>query len=144
MSVSALIAAPRIRTSSNSSVFGYRATRFWAERGLIHIVDEDTGAYTPCSRAEWVARIIAFAGKKGRINDKYADERAEKRRLIQSMIETNAEAKRQGDPFDPRVSRDMMSRGPATISMAGTYRPGQSLILPGTPPPAVAPKIIVP
>jgi hypothetical protein len=129
---SIVIAPPRIRTSSNSKVFGYKRVKFWPERGLIHIVEEDTGEYTPCSRSEWVARIVALNNATKRI--KYRDERTKNYRLIEQMLAANKEAKDQGDPFDPRVGRDMMDRGPTSVSMTGTAkRATPGLILPGSP-----------
>lgn len=79
---------------------------FFAERGLIHIIDEkNDGDYKPCSRKEFLLRAKNFQMARNRSND--CDEKHRLQCLIEDMIRCCEMAKHQGDPDQPGVMRQM-------------------------------------
>jgi hypothetical protein len=139
-----IIGPATVRTSSNRKVFDFRNTRFWAERGLIHTVDEKTGAYTSCSVREWLLRAQALSQQAWR--EKYPDEREQIVTLVENMIRVARQAKVQGDPHTRGGLEEARRRMPLRVMMPDisyNYRgevraapaagsPGK-LILPGDP-----------
>ena len=145
--------APTVRTSSNRKVFDYKQTKFWAERGLVHTVHEETGEYTTCSVREWLLRAQALSKQAWR--EKYADEREKLVTLVENMVRVAKQAKAQGDPHSRDGVTEAVRRLPTQVMMPevvysyrGTHRrlnleataaeaakvPAASpLILPGNP-----------
>jgi hypothetical protein len=103
------MAAPRIWANTRQHGFRYRRQDFFAENGLIHVIDKDTGHYSCVSVGEFLRRARAFnkAAWRGRHDKRWTDERDELSRMVQDMIVCCEQAKRQGDPFDPTVMRQM-------------------------------------
>ena len=71
-------------------------TQYWAENGMIRVVDENTGEVKTLSRREFILHAIA-------INDMipfqpHADVRADHRRLVDGMEVVARAALDQGDP----------------------------------------------
>jgi hypothetical protein len=105
------MAAPRVWATTRQRVFKYRRQDFFAENGLIHVIDKDTGQYSCVSVAEFLQRARGFnkAARRMAAKKMWADERDETTRMVQDMIVCCEQAKRQGDPFDPRALRQMIN-----------------------------------
>lgn len=101
----------RVWATTRRRVFKYRRQTFWAEDGLCHVVDEDTGEYRAVSAREFLQRAQSFnqSAWRGRHDKRWIDERDELIRMVQDMLICIEQAKLQGDPFDPRAIREMVS-----------------------------------
>lgn len=104
------MATPRVWASTRQRVFKYRRQEFFAENGLIHVIDKDTGAYSAVSVVEFLHRARQFNAEARRMAAKkmWADERDELTRMVQDMIVCCEQARKQGDPFNPKVMRQMV------------------------------------
>jgi hypothetical protein len=135
--------APAVRTS-NRKVFDFRKTKFWADRGLVHTIHEETGEYTTCSVREWLLRAQALSQQAWR--EQYADEREQIVTLVENMVKVAKQAKAQGDPHTREGVKEAVRRLPTQVAMPevlysfkGTERrvaapeapPASPLILPG-------------
>jgi hypothetical protein len=87
--------------------FRFRQQEFWADQGMIHILDYRNSPYNPFYRSigveELVELIKAFQLMLPRF--KYPDERDEHERLVQNLMSVGCAAKAQGDPHDEKVSQ---------------------------------------
>jgi hypothetical protein len=109
------VSVPTVRTSSNRKIFDFRQTKFWAERGLIHTVHEETGEYTTCSVREWLERAQALSNQAW--HEKYADEREQIVTLVENMVKVAKQAKGQGDPHTRDGVTEAVRRLPTQISL---------------------------
>lgn len=93
---------------------------FWAENGLIHLNNEETGKYVCLSRLEALTRAQALSEEAAhRRGDKYYDQRNAMVELVEDIIEVVREAKHQGDPHDPKVLEHYAKhRPPQGVSMS--------------------------
>ena len=82
----------------------FRDQVFWPEGGVICIEDQNTGNFVTITRAEAAARAIAFNGELPYIT--YPDERKELCDCVVALCEAVKEARSQGDPTDPEVTKD--------------------------------------
>jgi hypothetical protein len=105
--------APAVRTSSNRKVFDFKQTKFWAERGLVHTVHEETGEYTECSVREWLLRAKALSDQAW--HEKYVDEREQIVRLVENMVKVAKQAKGQGDPHTREGVNEAVRRLPTQV-----------------------------
>jgi hypothetical protein len=115
------MAASRIWATTRQRIFRYRLQEFWAENGLVHVVETTTGLYSPVSVAEFLQRARGFnkAAERGKHDKRWIDERDELTRMVQDMIVCCQQARAQGDPFDPRELRRMVDHHrPGRVSMA--------------------------
>jgi hypothetical protein len=106
------MAVPRnVWASTRQHVFKYRRQEFFAENGLIHVIDRDDGRYSCVSVVDFLHRARAFNKEAARMARKkmWADERDELSRMVQDMIVCCDQARRQGDPFDPQTMRRMVA-----------------------------------
>lgn len=99
---------------------------FWAEEGMICILDEryppeDPRHLTVLSRRQWLKHLQALSAQIKR--EEYADERESLLQLIENGVACAREAKRQGDLSDPkdvdymvRHTRPHWSRGPVDLT----------------------------
>lgn len=104
-----------VRTSSSRKVFDFRQTKFWAERGLAHLVNEVTGEYTTCSIREWLLRAKALSDQAWR--EQYSDERVQMITLVENMVKVAKQAKAQGDPHTRDGVTEAVRRLPTSVSM---------------------------
>lgn len=141
------MATPRVWASTRQRVFKYRRQEFFAENGLVHVIDCHTGEYSCVSRVEFLQRARAFNKEARRMAAKkmWADERDELTRMVQDMIVCVQQAQAQGDPFDPKVMRQMVvHHRPGRVSVPNpeavaamppprrrVYVPGQADARPG-------------
>lgn len=94
----------RKQLSISGKVCHYRNQTFWAERGMIHVVDERDGDYKAVTIKEWIARIIAIRNEA--VRTKWADEREDMQELVEHMIRVCQQAKDQGDPCRPLSAKE--------------------------------------
>jgi hypothetical protein len=133
--------AATVRTAKTRKVFDYKQTKFWAERGLINTVHEETGEYKQCSVREWLLRARALSRQAWA--EKYPDEREKLITLVENMIRVAKQAKGQGDPYSREGVAEAVRRLPTqvlvpdiTYSYKGKQEKapaGAGLILPGDP-----------
>lgn len=86
------------------AIFRYRNQTFWAENGLIQIVDEQTGENRTVSISEFLNRALAtwLAAKR----EKWIDDREAQKRAARQMVHCAFQARQQGDPFEVKSSRE--------------------------------------
>lgn len=122
--------------------YRYGHQEFWPERGLVHIEDQRDGSYVSLSAAEAFARAISFnqevkaAAADTSLTDRvmYPDERAEILKMVVDLMACVKEARRQGDPTDPEVSRSVArANRPCQVLLGPDAKP---LNRPSSPPPA--------
>jgi hypothetical protein len=137
----ALLGPATVKTAASRKIFDFRQTKFWAERGLVHTVNEETGAFSTCSVREWLLRAQALSAQASR--EKFADEREQLITLVENMIKVAKQAKAQGDPHTAAGRDEVRRRAPLRVMMPEvtySYRQGEvrtgpaaKLILPGDP-----------
>ena len=87
-------------------VYKYRNLIFWAQGGQICIEDTADGSYRVCGRAKFAARVIMMNNVLKRASAealRFSDERNADYNFVTDGAAAVKEAKRQGDPQDPRV-----------------------------------------
>jgi len=94
--------------------------RWWAEHGVIHYRDETTGAQSSMSRRTFLERLLAVSEqlRGGRdSNDGFMskDEQTRTMRFIENGVKLAKLAQLQGDPDDPKVIAEKLSRRPTTL-----------------------------
>lgn len=109
----------------------YKQLEWWAEHGLIYMEDhsDDTfqalmvrdalerAAALTVERRRLTSRIVSSGGSSG--NKVAAQERDMLQTAIEGLIEAAKEAKKQGDPSDPRVIEDLQKQRRKRILMPG-------------------------
>lgn len=87
-------------------VFRFRQTQFWAENGLVHILDYRRSPYNPDYRSVGIRELTELirAFKRMIPGFKYPDEKAEHERLVEDLLAAGCAAKAQGDPHDDAVT----------------------------------------
>lgn len=128
--------------------YRYRKLEFWAERGLINIVDErfppsHPKAFTVTTVRDFLLRLQHFNGELKRWGKKWPDEREELVKLIEDGIECCKDAKNQGRPDDPKAVADILKQRHRFMLYAGTgnTEPGGALPSECAPESAVLPPI---
>ena len=92
-----------------SKTYRFRQFEFYAERGMITLVDTEAAADRDMSADDAIKRITPGDFMKRAISalitepDKYPSKLAELRRLVSDAKEACLLAKKQGDPSDPSV-----------------------------------------
>lgn len=86
--------------------YRFRLLEFWAERGMIHIIDErfppaNDRSYTVKTVRDFLLGMNAFSDELRRRKFKYADERNEYIKLLDDGVQACRDAKTQGRPDDP-------------------------------------------
>lgn len=94
-----------IRTNKSHKVWRYRWQTFYAENGLIHVIDDQTGDWKSVSCREFLLRAKGF-NDVARQRKLRPLERSEMIRMVEDMLRCVREASDQGDPFAPGVMRD--------------------------------------
>lgn len=105
----------------------FRDQEFWANNGLIYIMDyrdhvKDDDRFAVATRAEFAARAIALNDQAR--GEKYADERWELNNLVVEMCSAVKDAKRQGDPMDPQAAKQKAYDNRKLIFL-NNYNPAQ-------------------
>lgn len=127
--------------------YKFRKLEFWAERGLINIVDERLPPehhrfHMVISRREFLRRLQAFSDELRRRHFKYEDERNQYIRLLEEGVQVAREAKNQGEPTNPDAISEMVRRRRLTMLMSDKSSPilkldGAALINPAGAIPAL-------
>jgi len=109
--------------------YRFRKLEFWAESGMVNLVDErfppsHPGSFKVIMVREWLERLDTLNKELHRWN-KYADERNEMSNFIDNGIACAKEARSQGRPDDPKAAADILKSRRKT-HFIGT---GQSTIL---------------
>lgn len=86
--------------------YKFRRQEFWAEGGVVCIEDQDTGNFKAITRAEAAARAICFNGELPYMD--FPSEKYELSQCVVNLCEAIKEAKRQGDPTDPEVRKQLV------------------------------------
>ncbi len=111
--------------STPYDVVSFGKLRMWAERGLIHIEDGDTGEYEAISVRTCLQRMSAIQdmlknsrADRGSIknNTAFMSITIEKhQRMLDCMVEVVGKAKVQGMPSDASARRDLVRRRPKSV-----------------------------
>jgi hypothetical protein len=109
--------------------YRFRKLEFWAESGMINLIDErhppeHPGSFKVIMVREWLERLNTLNKEIHRWN-KYVDERNEMSNFIDNGIACVRDAKKQGRPDDPKAAADILKSRRKT-HFIGT---GQSTIL---------------
>jgi len=113
----------------DNSVVKFQGYRWWAERGMIHWENMNTGDYGSQSVRVTLQRLRGLNDMvKNSLDDVnksgqklfYHDEVEEHQRYIESMTELVKMAQAQGTPGDSGVARDARRRRKKTVVMPGT------------------------
>jgi len=85
--------------------YRYRKLEFWAERGLVNLIDErfpptHNRSFVVITVREWLTRLKSLNGELYRW-DKWPDERDKLHNFIDNGIACAREATKQGRPDDP-------------------------------------------
>ena len=107
----------------------FRKLRFWAESGMINLIDErfppnHPGSFKVVMVRDWLERLNTLNKELHRW-DKYPDERNEMSNFIDNGILCAKTARKQGRPDDPKAVADILKSRRKT-HIIGT---GQSAIL---------------
>ena len=104
-------------SSETSRVFRYRSrftgqtVAYYAERGIVRIVNETTGNYESVSRRDFLLRAQALSDSL-RVKQP-SDEKRDQQRLVATMVAAARAAGEQGAPLDPRTSKDAFAQAKA-------------------------------
>lgn len=133
-----MLILPTIRTS-NDPVKTYQDQKFWAEGGMIKMVNERDGQVKDLTISQFLERGRAF----GRLLAKYRDPRPRAAivQLLEDMRDVIERAKAQGDPTDQAVVLEKARhRGHAQVLSTGyhDFNDGVSEVRVGAPTPAEA------
>lgn len=105
--------------------YKYRKLEFWAERGLINIIDErfppsHAKAFTVVLVREFLLRLSHLNTEVKRWGKKWPDERDELVKMIEDGVACCRDAKAQGRPDDPRACADILKERRRFMLYAGT------------------------
>jgi hypothetical protein len=127
--------------------YRFRKLEFWADTGLINIIDErfepdDDRSHLVITVRQFLLNVKGMNDAINFVPSKYADEREEMHRFVGNAVACCKEAKNQGRPDDPRAMADILKARRRHYSMGV----GQSTILhttaaEGTPEGALLPPI---
>lgn len=93
-----------IRNGANKGVYKHRELWFWAERGIVHLVDNKDESYQAVNPYDFRLRAAAFndaAKHAGKIQCYEEQKRLTK--LVEDMAACFYKALEQGSPYDPKV-----------------------------------------
>jgi hypothetical protein len=93
---------------------------FWAEDGIVCIVDTRDGSCNAVTRKDFVKRASAIYDESQR--SKYASDKKKLQDLIISMHEVWKEANTQGDPADVNVVKHRLKESRKAILVTGFNR----------------------
>lgn len=126
--------------------YQFKKLTFWAERGLINIVDErfppsHPQAFVVITVGQFLPQIAAINHEIKRW-EKWPAERDEHQTMVENAVKCVKEAKTQGRPDDPKALADMLKarrknmlyagKSTGAGAMAADYAP-ESVVLPPVP-----------
>jgi hypothetical protein len=111
----------------DNKVYSFRDIRYWAQDGMVMIVDERTGEIKSEAPMTMRYRAISFAKESesmGANSGHYQDERRELLRAARSLMDVVKAAEEQGCPLDPRVMQQQTEeRRRVYVSLSGLNIP---------------------
>ena len=92
--------------------YRFRKLEFWAERGLINLIDErflpsDDKSFVVIPVREWLLRLKGLNENLHKW-DRWPDERDETQNFIEHGVAAAREATKQGRPDDPKAVADIL------------------------------------
>lgn len=100
----------------------FRNLRYWAQGGMVHIVNEVTGEFRVESPQDMRERAHAFYREAVRMRQgsgHYQDEMRALLRMAKALIGVVQEAERQGCPLDARAARERHERKRRIVGFVG-------------------------
>lgn len=97
----------RVANLPGTRVYRHKTIRFWHERGMIVMANEETDEQQVLAPSEAKLRVAAFYREAQRMREggwQYRDETAAMLRTVRDLQTVVIEAKAYGDPFDPEVA----------------------------------------
>lgn len=85
-------------STKRSRVYRYIDMRFWAQDGVVHVIDERDGRENTVNPEDWKDRAHAMAAEISRCQ--FPNERIRVTEIVNAMIACATEASAQGSPFD--------------------------------------------
>lgn len=110
---------------STGHVYHYKDLTFFAENGLIRIINEKTGEYSSATRRDFLLRINAINKSLGHV--KWSDEREQDMKFVEDGIKCCREAKNQGCPDDYKAIDDMLKERRKHILHANYFSKSNAL-----------------
>jgi hypothetical protein len=111
----------------NEAVMTFRDLRYWAQDGMVAIIDERNGDMKYEAPMTMRYRAVAFAKEAEYMKDKgngYADERKELLSAARNLMIIVKAAEDQGCPMDPRVMQQQIEeRKKVYVSLSGLNIP---------------------
>jgi hypothetical protein len=102
--------------------------KYWAERGLIHHEDTNTGEYQTLNVRSFLHRVQALSDMLGNApatmaGDRFAhqDEVKRQMRFVELAIDLARLAKHQGMPSDADARKELKKRRATSVSMSRKY-----------------------
>ena len=135
------LAAVIRKRGARQRVFYFKDLEFWAERGLIHIIQRSDGEYNVCSIDSFKKRADMLRAGLPRLQ--YADERAKLQTMIENMTECIRQATGQGDPMHTK-SRRQVAHDNRYISYVRPIDRGEGTIAGPSPSTVAAKKLLLP
>lgn len=107
---------------STRQTLQFGRAEFWAESGLIHFVEQDTGGYDCMSVKTFLERLQGLNDMLGRKGDGETGADRHLRGLTQAQVEQGialvAKAQQQGTPDDPTARAALQAARPKTFVMS--------------------------
>lgn len=112
-------------------VFRFRQQEFWADQGMIHLLDYRQSPYNPSYRSMGIRDLtdLIRAFKRMLPRFKQADERREHEQLVENLLAVGVAAKAQGDPHDAAVSQHRMRHRGKRSFLTPVARPAEGRIV---------------
>jgi len=111
----------------NSKVFSFRDLRYWAQDGMVAIIDEKAGDIKYEAPMTMRYRAVSFAREAEHMKDRgghYVDERRELLQAAKNLMEVIKAAEDQGNPMDPDIRRQQAEeRKRVYVSLSGLNIP---------------------
>lgn len=119
--------------------FVYKDLEWWAENGLIYMEDHKDNDFHAVTVRDALERAAALTVERRRIdararssshasgNRVAAEDRAQLQTAIEGLIEACKDARKQGDPSDPKVIEDLRKQRKKNILIPGENIAGQRI-----------------
>ena len=111
----------------NNSLFTFRDLRYWAQDGMVYIVDERDGEIKHEAPMTMRYRALSFAREADSMKDSgghYASDRKELLTAARNLLQVSMTAEDQGCPMDPRIMQQQMEeRKKVYVSLSGLNIP---------------------
>lgn len=110
-----------------NTVLSFRNLKYWAQDGMVYIIDERDGEIKTEAPMTMRYRAISFAREAESMKDRgghYQDERKELLNAAKNLMQVIKTAEEQGCPLDPNVMlQQMEERKKVYVSLSGLNIP---------------------